>query len=289
MTFFYRVVLRPSDDFDKNILYKMVWDRRPILQIFNEKVASRRYAQSIIPGLLTAHRFYETSDLNEINWSSLPRNFVIKASHGSGGVLLVHEGAPIENRLLANYKHFGWRRLEIHPDNFDCVHADKIFAHLLKRTYGHGLNRSGPEWAYWHKNRYVIVEEFLSSDGKMPTSIVFNVVRGEIKLVIWAQVFYSTLGVASSLPSRYVSPPIDILAISKELRISVGTFEEMMRNSLRIAGKLDFLRVDWLIADSKVFFNELTNYPGGGLLTGKSYYKIMSEMWRPQRSDYLEE
>lgn len=286
LTLFYRVTLRPSDDFDRNILYKMVWDRRPILRILNEKVSSRKYVQSLLPDISIAQRFYETSDLSKINWDSLPRNFVIKASHGSGGVLLVHEGAPRENKLPKNFRHFGWRRLEIHPDNFDCELAVKVFAHLLKRTYGQGLNRGGPEWAYWQSNSHVIVEEFLSFNGKMPLSIVFNVVRGEIKLIVWAQVFYATLGTATSLSSRYIQPPLEVPAISKELGLSVSTFEEMISNSLQIAANIDFLRVDWLITDSGVFFNELTNYPGAGLLKGRGYYKIMSEMWRPQRSDY---
>jgi len=147
VTLYYRVFLRPSDDFDRNILYKMVWDRRPILRVLNEKFSSRKYVLSLVPQVSVAHRFYETADISHIDWDSLPRNFVIKASHGSGGVLLVHEGAPVENEIPKNYKRFGWRRLEIHPDNFDRELAVKIFTHLLKRTYGQGLNRGGPEWA----------------------------------------------------------------------------------------------------------------------------------------------
>ena len=53
-----------------------------------------------------------------------------------------------------------------------------------------------------------------------------------------------------------------------------------------IAGDMDFLRVDWLISNGEAYFNELTNYCGGGVLKGKSYYQHLSEMWRPERSDY---
>ena len=65
----------------------------------SEKVSSLQYVRSIIPEITFAHRYYETQDLSAINWESLPRNFVIKASHGSGGVVIVHDGAPKENRL----------------------------------------------------------------------------------------------------------------------------------------------------------------------------------------------
>ena len=288
VTWYYRVILRPSDDFDKNILYKMVWDRRPILTILNEKVASRQHVLKITPGVALAHRYYETKDISSIGWTSLPRNFVIKASHGSGGVLLVHEGAPLENKFPKNFKKFGWRRLEIHPDNFDSAIAVKIFSKLLNKTYGQGLNRGGPEWAYWHNDPHVIIEEFLSHQGQMPISLVFNVVHGQIKLIIWAQVFYQNLGSATSQASRTVEPPLDINAISEELNISLQKTEEMISNSLLIAGEMDFLRVDWLISNGEAYFNELTNYPGAGLLKGRGYYKAMSEMWRPHRLDYLQ-
>jgi len=288
VTAYYRVLLRPSVDFDKNILYKMVWDRRPILTILNEKVACRRYVLDIAPGIALAHRYYETKDISSIDWTSLPRNFVIKASHGSGGVLLVHEGAPKDNYLPKQAKKFGWRRLEIHPDNFDKDLAVEIFSSLMKKIYGQGLNRGGPEWAYWHNEPHVIIEEFLSHQGQMPLSLVFNVVHGQIKLIIWAQVFYQNLGVATSQASRTVAPPLDITAISEELKISRQKTEEMISNSLLIAGEMDFLRVDWLISNGEAYFNELTNYPGAGLLKGRGYYKAMSEMWSPQRLDYLQ-
>ena len=286
LTGYYRITVRPSDDFDRNLLYKMVWDRRPILEILNEKVASRQYVQSVAPEVPLAHRYFQTKNLSEIDWESLPRNFVIKASHGSGGVLLVHDGAPLKNRLPKNYKKFGWRKYEIHPDNFEREIAIKIFSRLLSKTYGQGLNRGGPEWAYWHNNHYVIIEDFLSLHGRMPVSIVFNIVHGELKLIIWAQVHYPRLGAAESLPSRVIVPPVDIAEISKELQIPTESLKEMIDCSIQISGDMDTLRVDWLICDNGFFFNELTNYCGGGVLKGKHYYKAMSDMWRPKRSDY---
>ena len=63
----------------------------------------------------------------------------------------------------------------------------------------------------------------------------------------------------------------------------------MISDSILIAGDMDFLRVDWLISNGEAYFNELTNYPGAGLLRGRGYYKAMSEMWRPNRLDYLQE
>ena len=288
VTGYYRLVLRPSDDFDRNIVYKMVWDRRPILKVMSEKVSSLQYVRSIIPEITFAHRYYETQDLSAINWESLPRNFVIKASHGSGGVIIVHDGAPKENRLPKKTKKFGWRRLEVHPDNFDRTLAIEIFSKLLNSTYGQGLNRGGPEWGYWNNKPHVIIEDFLSLGIEMPMHVTCNFVRGTLMLFFWDQIFYPNLSGSRVLYSRMNTPPLDVDAIAGELRVPRGEIEKLIDQSSIIAGDTDYLRVDWLLSNDGFFFNELTNYCGGGLLKGRSYYEVMSKMWRPHRLDYLQ-
>ena len=287
VTAYYRLILRPSDDFDRNIIYKMVWDRRLILKVMSEKVSSLQYVRRKIPEITFAHRFYETQDISAINWENLPRNFVIKASHGSGGVVIVHEGAPKENRLPKQTKKFGWRRLEVHPDNFDKELAIEIFSKLLKSTYGQGLNRGGPEWGYWGNKPHVIIEDFLSLGGEMPMHVTCNFVRGTLMLFFWDQIFYPNLSGSRVLYSRINTPPLDIDAIASELRVPRGEIEKLIEQSSIIAGDIDYLRVDWFLSDDGIYFNELTNYCGGGVLKGKSYYQHLSEMWRPDRSDYL--
>jgi len=290
VTAYYRVILRPSNDFDKNILYKMVWDRRPILKVMSEKVSTLKYVRTIVPEITFAHRYHETHDFSAISWESLPRNFVIKASHGSGGVIIVHEGAPKDNYLPTQAKKFGWRRLEIHPDNFDRDIAVKIFSDLMKKTYGQGLNRGGPEWGYWGNKPHVIIEDFLSLCGEMPIHVTCNFVRGRLKLVFWDQIFYPNLSGSRDLYSRINTPPLDIDAIASELRVPRSELAKIVEQSQKIAGDLDYLRVDWLLSSDGFFFNELTNYCGGGNLKGRGYtYEFRSTMWRPNRLDYRQE
>jgi hypothetical protein len=286
VTAYYRLVLRPSDDFDRNIIYKMVWDRRPILKVFNEKVTCLKYVRSIVPNVAFAHRYYETTDLEAIDWNILPRNFVIKASHGSGGVIVVHEKAPLGNRLPSNFRSFGWRRFEVHPDNFDSALVQKIFSHLLKRTYGQGLNRSGPEWAYWNNNPHIIVEDFLSFNGDLPVRISCNVVHRKVTLFYWDQMKFPKIGEVALIGTSTFVPPFSIAEISKDLDLTEKVIENLLVMTLKIAGDIDYLRVDWFLSDDGIYFNELTNYCGGGVLKGKSYYQHLSEMWRPDRSDY---
>ena len=287
VTAYYRIMLRPSDDFDNNILYKMVWDRRPILKVMSEKVSSLEYVRTIVPDIAFAHRYYETQDLSAINWESLPRNFVIKASHGSGGVIIVHEGAPKENRLPKQTKKFGWRRFEVHPDNFEHGVAIEMFSRLLKSTYGQGLNRGGPEWGYWGNKPHVIIEDFLSQNGQLPARINCNVVHGQIYLLYWERVNFTDLGKTEWIKFSTFLPPIYIPDICKEIGVTSDQIEKLLDLSLQIAGDMDFLRVDWFLSDKGIFISELTNYCGGGAMKGQSYFQLLGVNWRPHRSDYL--
>ena len=160
-TLYYRLIIRPSDDLDKNVIYKMVWDRRKILKILNDKHESLKYVKKLVPDIKYAHRYFEGTDIASINWSELPANFVFKMSHGSGGVIIVHENAAPNNCLPSNPKKFGWNRLELTPKMFDQTKVRKILFNLQRRTYGVGINRSKPEWAYWGITPRVIIEDFL--------------------------------------------------------------------------------------------------------------------------------
>lgn len=285
-TIYFRLTIRPSNDFDKNVIYKMVWDRRPILKILNNKTESLKYVKELIPDIRYPHRYYETSDIESINWNELPENFVCKMSHGSGGVILVHKNAPAENFLPKSPKKFGWNRFEITQEKLEVAELKNILRNLQKRTYGRGFNRSYPEWAYWGLSPKVIIEDFVKIRGSMPVRIGLNVVRGEVKLFYADHLFFPKLGVQIDLNERAYSDPINVNLIAQELGISKANVEELIQRSILIARDLDFLRVDWLLSDDGIYFNELANYCGGGRLNGKSYYSHMCQMWTPDRSDY---
>jgi len=285
-TIYFRLTIKPSEDFDKNVIYKMVWDRRPILKIFNDKTESLKYVKELIPDIKYPHRYYETSDVDSINWNDLPENFVCKMSHGSGGVILVHKNAPAENILPKYPKRFGWKRLEIRPDMCDLGDLNRILKNLLGKTYGMGINRRYPEWAYWGIVPRVIVEDFLSLNGKMPRRLALNIVRGELTQFYSDQLFYPGLNSRIVLNEKTFGGNTHFASIAQEVNIPRESVELIIKNSILIAGDLDYLRVDWLVTDEEIYFNELTNYCGGGRLKGSSYYSHMSQMWRPKRSDY---
>ena len=79
------------DTFSKKIRYKMAYDRRNELTTFADKVAVRRYVANSVGGkyLTTLYEVLGEDSLDLLPTEKLPKNFVIKTNHGSGGVVIV--------------------------------------------------------------------------------------------------------------------------------------------------------------------------------------------------------
>jgi len=287
-TYYYRLTVKPTNDFDKNITFRIVWDRREILKIYNDKVKSLKYAKELVPTIKHPYRFYETKAIVDIDWKSLPEQFVCKVSHGSGGVVIVHKNAPEENTLPSKKREFGWHRLEIPPKNFDSEKACNIFENLIKSTYGQGLNRRKPEWGYWSPEPRLIIEEFLSLNGKLPPRIECNVIEGEVKTIIANYLSYPKLHSYSIDRAVYYDPSKSIESFAQELQVSRESVQELIRDSVTITTDCEYLRIDWLLADEGFIFNEITTYSGGGNLKKENEpaYRFLSNMWLPKLSDY---
>ncbi len=287
-TYYYRFTLKPSQDFDKNITYIIVWDRREILKTFNDKVKSLSYVKSIVPNIKHPKRYFEVDSFENIDLKSLPEQFVCKVSHGSGGVVLVHKKAAKENTLPSSARKFGWGRFEVSPTNFDYAKARKIFGRLMKMTYGQGLDRRKPEWGYWFPEPKLIVEEYLSLKGEPPKRITCNVVDGTVEIIIATHLYYSKLFQEEIKSVSRYTPSTGIALFAKELQVSEESIEEIIKTSILIAADCGYLRVDWLLTDQGFLFSELTPYSGGGNLKRENDpdYLYLSNMWRPKRQNH---
>jgi hypothetical protein len=112
---------------NQKIRWKMLKDRNPLLTTFADKRAVRDYvAERVGPDVLT-HLHAIVADPDELDFDALPREFVLKPSHGSNGVWIVTTQAPPGGRLPAKV----WDHGITHPDETD--RAQLIAAARLAR------------------------------------------------------------------------------------------------------------------------------------------------------------
>jgi hypothetical protein len=245
----------PPTTYNEKVRYRIATDRRRILATFADRVAARDYVRERVGESILTRVYAITSSPETLSRADLPREFVLKVSHGSGGMIIVAGHAPRVQRLPR--PPVGWQRLHVHPDSLDWENLIDLSRHWLSLRY------EPSEWAYSKARPRVIIEEHLASDGTTPPDYKFLVFDGRVR-VIWVDQdrfgdhrrnFYSpaweSLDVGMNYPCGNLVP-------------RPAKLDAMIAVAERLADRIDFVRVDLYNIDDRIIFGELTNYPEGG-------------------------
>lgn len=294
------VLARNPSTFNQKIMYKMAYDRRPILTTFADKLKVREYVSSTIGSGYLTKLYLSGTDPEEINFKELPSDFVLKVNHGSGGVVLVWSGSDSNETLP---KHLGkretWGKYEIHPQSLDNQALVNITSKWLGQDYYFfGGCRRFPEWAYKNIERKYLIEELLTEeDGNLPPDYRFYVFGGECAFIKTSKKksrrdhssqneimlnFFTTEWEQIDLRQDHYQRSSEVLP--KPQRLS-----EMIEISERLSGGIDFLRVDLYQPNpGRIVVGELTNYPDGGTAKFKpnEWDKHFGEMLKLDKHKY---
>jgi len=260
-----RLQRRHPRTFNEKLLYKMVWDRRPLLVTFADKIACADYIASRIGPGYTAEHYVVTDDLASVRRSDLPENLVVKNSHLSGGVVVVFDGAPPDAQLQSPDEVFARRAVQ--PGNLDWDRLVEVSEAWIARTYA--TDPCG-ERMYGPVPKRVIVEELvLNPDGGLPDDLRFFVFNGRCRMVRAAGgIVCGTKTVDEFKPDW---TPIDVTFVDED-RIQRSPvpipaperLAEMIELAETLASESDFLRVDMFKVADRIVIGELTNFPSAG-------------------------
>jgi hypothetical protein len=243
--------------FNDKVRYKMLKDRRVLLTTFADKVAVRDYVAQRAGTDLLSQLYLVTDDPERIGPNCLPREFVIKASHGCGGCVVVADHAPSESTLPEPPA--GWHRAMVTPDNVDWPVLRSLCREWLGLRYRRHL-----EWAYANVPPRILAEELLGN-GSVPLDYKFFVFHGHVRLV---QV---DSGRFNNHVQTFYSPQWDHLLVARKYARGPeiekpGSLRDMISIAERLGQETDFVRVDLYEIDGRIVFGEMTNYPGAGRL-----------------------
>lgn len=228
-----------------NELAKRCADKVKVLEYVEEKIGA-----SYINELIAIY-----PNTKKIDFLKLPKQFVLKATHDSGSVLIVKDHMQIDYKKL------------------------KKIENSLKTNYG----TISQEWVYDDIQPQIIIEKFLESeDGKSLKDYKVFCFAGEPKII---QVdldrfeehkrnFYDTAWHKLDLEVGYASVDNDL---EKPMLL-----DEMLRLSSILSEPFNHVRVDWYIHDNKLIFGEMTFFHGGG------FERFNSKEWEEKIGGWLE-
>lgn len=223
--------------FTEFLTQRMLYDRSPEIAWTCDKRAMKDYAAERAPWLNVPETLWHGTDLNDLDLSTLPEQWVLKPNHRSKAVYMGDRSTTLEDLQQVTK---GW-----------LLPYDRIAV---------------GEWAYGQARRELIIEPRIGGGAALTDFKIF-VFHGRVRIMHtdldsvtgpFEEVFYDRdwqpLDITCELPRGAVAP-------------RPKSFDEMVRAAETLGASYDFMRVDLYNLDGELWFGELTPYPSGGMDT----------------------
>lgn len=229
--------LKKPERFNEKLQWLKLYYRKVEFAQMVDKVEAKKYVASIIGEEYVIPTIGVWNSFEEIEFEQLPKQFVLKTTHDSGGVVLV------ENKNEIIYEK-----------------VQKKINKSLCRTY----YKIGREWVYKSVKPRIVVEKFMGSNLQDYKLFCFN---GEVRMTLVCSERFTDSGLCEDFFDNdwkhmdLKRPKHDNLqrVINKP-----QNFELMKRLAEKLAVGIPFVRIDFYEIEEKVYFGEITFYPASG-------------------------
>lgn len=228
--------------FSEKLQWLKIYDRKPIYTKMVDKYESKKYVSEIIGDEYIIPTLGVWNSFDEIDFDALPNQFVLKCTHDSGSIAICED-----------------------KSTFDYATARDVLTRGLKNNF----YKMGREWPYKNVPHRIIAEQYMK-DGENDslTDYKFYCFNGEPKFLY---VSYG-LAVHSTAFINYVTldwkqAPFhrpDFMEMNA-LPPKPENFDLMLELSMKLSKEIPFVRVDFYEINKKVYFSELTFFPGSGM------------------------
>ena len=234
--------------------YKLNY-KNDLMPICADKVKVYDYVKDCGLEHILNKRYGVYNNLDEIDLNSLPDQFVLKNNSDSGGIFICKNKSKFKKGAKQVYKKM-----------------KKDFSHVKL------------EWPYHLIEKKLLIEELIKTkDGKSPVDYKFLCFNGEPKIIF----------VVSNRDTTCDFDFFDLewnhLDCSKQFHKNAPiipkkpkNLKEMLEYAKILSKPFPFARIDFYNEDGKVYFGEITFFPGAGIspITPKKYDYIIGEHFK---------
>jgi hypothetical protein len=254
----YKLNLDNPKTYNEKLNWMKLYYRNELMPICADKYTVRQYVKDRECGEILNELLWEGFDAREIPFDELPKQFVIKVTHGSG------------NNIICKNKHKLNKEKTIKQLN-------RWLKHKFLPCYG--------EWFYGVIKPRIIIETFLSEDNlNVPVDykmFCFNNIEGLQGIGVTAidsdrftnhtRTLYNAKW--DILPDVTFDFPNDTKGICKKPEL----YEKMIEYAKKLSEPFPHVRVDFYIVKQRLYFGELTFLNGAGFdkITPYSFDEIM--------------
>lgn len=230
--------------FTEKIQWLKLYNRKPIYTTMVDKAEVKKYVANIIGDQYIIPTIGCWNNVEDIDWDSLPEQFVLKTTHGGGGcgIVICKDKA-----------------------NFDRAAAKK----KLQKSLDSDIYYTYREWPYKNVPRRIIAEKFIELSGKNdlidykiycfsgePTFIQVIQDRNTEETIDFYDLEWNHQGFIGLNPNVHKAKK----GIPKPKNLN-----EMVWAARKLSNGHDFVRVDLYEIEEGILFGELTFFPSSGI------------------------
>lgn len=249
----YPLDLKNPKTFNEKLQWLKLYDRKPIYTTMVDKYEAKKYVASIIGEQYIIPTLGVWQHFDDIDFNKLPRQFVLKCTHDSGGLVIVRD-----------------------KNDLDIKRTRRRINASLKRNFYY----MGREWPYKNVKPRIIAEKYMSDGRQQDTGELSDYklmcFDGKVRCT-----FTCTDRFTGKLKVTFFDNNWNVLPFERHYPKSdkpiaqPQNFEKMKVLAEQLAKDIPFVRVDFYNINGNLYFGELTFYPGCGF-----------EEFAPKEADY---
>ena len=244
----YKLDLNNPQTFNEKIQWLKLYDRNPEYTKLVDKYLVRDFVKEKIGGDYLIPLIGVWDRPEDIDFSSLPNKFVLKCNHNSGkGMYICHDKSQLDiNQVMAG----------------------------LREGLNEDYYMRCREWPYKNVNRKIVCEEYISDkndesgkgESNHLTDYKFMCFGGKVKCEFICVDRFEKTGIRIN----FYDPEWNLLPFTrhypstkKEVPPPVN-LKKMIELAEILSEGIPFVRVDFYESDGRIYFGEMTFYPGSG-------------------------
>ena len=232
--------------FNEKLQWLKLYDRKSIYTKMVDKCDVKKYVAEQIGEEYVIPMYGVWNKFDDIDFNSLPNQFVLKCTHDSGGLVICKD-----------------------KSNFDINAAKKKITNCLKKDF-FWIAR---EWPYKNVPHRIIAEKYMEDEKtKQLRDYKFFCFNGKVRcykidfdrFTSHKANYYDENSLLIRIGEE-VCPPDPNATLEQPVNI-----HKMISLAQQLSDSLPFVRVDFYEVNGKIYFGEMTLYPGAGF--GKFIY-----------------
>lgn len=234
----YKLNLKNPQTFNEKLNWFKIYNRQPLYTSLADKYAVKKYVADKIGEQYVVKNLGVWNSFDEIDFSSLPNQFVLKCTHDSSGALVCRD-----------------------KSTFDMKAAKERVDFVMKMNYFYACR----EWPYKNIPHRIIADEFLDDgSGYELNDFKFWCFNGKPTYM------YCTVK-AKDVYENFYDMDFNPVNIDHGFRRRDPEFEkpvafELMKElAAKLSEGIPFVRIDFFYVNGKVYFGEFTFFDWAGL------------------------